>query len=126
MKIPMAVAHINKFVTNPVLRHLSGRGPFAEIEHVGRRSGRAHRTTLMVFPRGDDVTIALTYGPDVDWLKNARAAGGARLHLGSKALTLGAPRPLPAEEGLRRMPPAVRLVLKLTAVRDFVAFPVVP
>lgn len=126
MKIPMVVAHINKYVTNRVLRHLSGHGPFAEIEHVGRRSGRARRTTLMVFPRGEDVTIALTYGPRVDWLKNARAAGGARLHLGSKVLTLGAPRPLPTEEGLRRMPPAVRLVLRLTVVRDFVEFPVVP
>ncbi len=124
MKIPMPVARINKHVTNRVLRHLSGHGPFAEIEHVGRRSGRPHRTTIMVFRQGAIVTIALTYGPAVDWLKNARAAGGARLHEGARVLTLGPPEPLAADEGLQRMPAGVRLVLRATGVRDFVEFPV--
>ena len=37
----------------------------------------------MAFRDGPTVTIALTYGPDVDWLRNVRAAGGARMHVGS-------------------------------------------
>ena len=53
----------------------------------------------MAFRDGSTVTIALTYGPDVDWLRNVRAAGGARMHIGGQLVTLGAPATLSESEG---------------------------
>lgn len=72
------------------------------------------------------MTVALTYGPDVQWLKNLRAAGGGRMHWRDKMLYLGAPRDLATEDGVARMPQPVRAVLEVTALAtDFVELPVV-
>ena len=125
MPIPGAVARFNKVVTNRVTRHLVGHGSFAELEHVGRRTGRTHRTPLTAFRHGDVVTIALTYGPRTDWLRNARAAGGARMRLRGEVLTLGPPRAVPTAVGMARVPGPARFVLPRIGVDDFVELPVV-
>lgn len=124
MPLPRAITGVNRDVLNPLLAHLSGLGPFAEVEHVGRRSGRTYRNPIMAFRTGDTVTIALTYGPEVDWLKNVRAAGGGYLHVGAAMLTLGPPARLDPDEGMRRMPGVVRATLPLIGCRDFVELPV--
>ena len=124
MPVPAAVRRFNKHVTNPVLRHLAGHGWFVEVEHRGRRSGTTFHTPLMAFRNGSTVTVALTYGPDVDWLRNVRAAGGARMHVGRALVTLGAPPALDEQEALRRMPVPIRRMLPLLGCHDFVALPV--
>jgi deazaflavin-dependent oxidoreductase (nitroreductase family) len=53
----------------------SGRGPFALARHVGRRSGRAYETPLILAPVPGGFVAELTYGPDVDWYRNIEAAG---------------------------------------------------
>lgn len=124
MPLPHSVATFNKAVTNKVLVHLAGHGPFVELEHVGRRSGRVYRVPLNAFRTGDTVTFALTYGPGVDWLRNVRAAGGGRLRMGHEVLTLGAPVDLPTAVGRSRMPAPARPVLRLAGVDHFVEMPV--
>lgn len=122
MPIPRFVRPINKTLLNPTLRHLAGWGPLVEIEHVGRRSEQVHRTTLMAFRDGDVVTIALTYGSDVDWLRNVRAAGGCRMHIGRRLVVLGPPRTLDTAVGLARMPLGPRQLLPVMGVHEFVDF----
>ncbi len=124
MPIPAAVARFNKVVTNRLTRHLAGHGAFAELEHVGRRSGRTYRIPINAFRHGDVVTIALTYGSRTDWLRNVRAAGGARMLLHGKVLTLGAPRDVPSDVGLSRMPGPARVLLPVMGVDEFVELPV--
>jgi len=46
------------------------------VVHRGRRSGRVYDTPVLVFPADDGYVIALTYGPDTDWIRNVLAAGG--------------------------------------------------
>lgn len=111
-------------MTNRLLVHLVGHGPFVELEHVGRRSGRVYRVPLNAFRTGDTVTFALTYGPKVDWLRNVRAAGGCRLRMGHDVLTLGAPVDLTPAVGRARVPRPARLVLRVAAVDHFVEMPV--
>jgi deazaflavin-dependent oxidoreductase (nitroreductase family) len=123
--IPHFVAKLNKRYLNRFARQLAGHGPFVELEHVGRRSGAVYRTPLMAFRSGGTVTIALTYGPDVDWLRNVRAGEGCRLHLGGRMLRLGAPRRLATQQGLRRMPLGPKQILPLTGTRDFVELDVI-
>ena len=124
MPLPRSVGRFNKAVTNKLLVHLAGHGPFVELEHVGRRSGRVYRVPLNAFRAGDTVTFALTYGPKVDWLRNVRAAGGCRLRMGREVLTLGAPVDLPSAVGRSRMPAPARVVLRLAGVDHFVEMPV--
>ncbi len=124
MPLPAWLARLNRRVTNRVTRHLVGHGDFAELEHVGRRTGRVHRIPINAFRHGDAVTIALTYGPRTDWLRNVRAAGGARMRLGDEVLTLGPPRDLPTAVGMARVPAPARLLLPRLGVAEFVELPV--
>lgn len=124
MPIPRGITRFNKRITNPVLGRLVGLGPFADLEHVGRRSGRVRHAVLLAFRRGSGVAVALTYGPDVDWLKNIDVAGRARMRLGGSVLDLGPAARLSADDGLARMPAVVRPLLRLVGVRDFIELPV--
>jgi deazaflavin-dependent oxidoreductase (nitroreductase family) len=65
-------------LTRPFARWLPG---FGVVVHVGRRSKRVYRTPINVFRRGDDYFFALTYGSDVDWLRNILAAGQCELEM---------------------------------------------
>src|SRR5947208_3005513 len=89
MPLPRRLARFNLRVTNRVLGPLAERLPgFGIVVHVGRRSGTARRTPVNVFRHGEDYVIALTYGPDSQWVRNVLAAGeldveirGRRIHL---------------------------------------------
>jgi len=125
MPIPLAVTKFNKRYLNRVMIRLAGKGWFVDLEHVGRRSGTVYHVPLMAFRDGDTMTIALTYGPEVDWLKNLRAAGRCRMRYRDSLLELGAPRVLAAEVGLSRMPAPARAILAGPGnVRDFIELPV--
>lgn len=125
MPLTRRITGFNRRYVNPLTLRLAGRGSMAELEHVGRSSGRTFRTPLMAFVDGDTVTIALTYGPGVQWLQNVIAAGGCRMRLGGERLTLGPPRRLTVEEGLARVPNPQRVALRrLIHCRDYVELPV--
>ncbi|HET7763365.1 MAG TPA: nitroreductase family deazaflavin-dependent oxidoreductase [Phycicoccus sp.] len=125
MPLSRRVARFNKRVSHHLTRPLVGHATFAEVEHVGRRTGRRYVTPLNAFRDGDVVTVALTYGHSTDWLRNVRAAGGCRMRVGPEVLTLGPPHHLGPEEGRARVPAPVRVVLELLDVDEFVEFPVV-
>lgn len=125
MPIPRAITRVNRRWLNPLTLKLAGHGSMADLEHVGRTSGTVRHTPLMAFRRGRTVTIALTYGPDVQWLKNIDAAGRCRLRLGGEVLQLGAPRRLDGAEGLTRMPYPQRALLRWPIrCHDYVDLPV--
>ena len=125
MPISKRITSFNKRFVNPLTVRLAGHGSIVNLEHVGRTSGRTFHTPLMAFRQGDAVTIALTYGPDVQWLKNITAAGHCRMQIGGEWLTLGAPHPLDASEGLTRTPNPQRLLLRrVIKCRNFIELPV--
>jgi deazaflavin-dependent oxidoreductase (nitroreductase family) len=86
---------------------------FAILSHVGRRSGRAYRTPVNVFRADGGYIIALTYGPESDWVKNVLAAGSCELRTRGRLVRLSDPRietdrskgwaPLPVRLGLNLM-----------------------
>ena len=72
---------------------VAGRLPsFGILSYVGRKSGRFYRTPLNVFKRGDGYLFALTYGSEVDWVKNVLAAGEADLRTPDATSTSSSPR----------------------------------
>ncbi|MCV7099461.1 nitroreductase family deazaflavin-dependent oxidoreductase [Mycobacterium palustre] len=97
MKLPEGLARFNRHVTNPIQRMWAGWLPsFGIVEHVGRRSGKTYRTPVNVFSADVDgkpgVVIMLSYGPDRDWLKNLKAAGGGRMRRKSKTFGISDPK----------------------------------
>ena len=61
---------------------------FGVVVHTGRRTHRQYRTPVNVFRRADRYIIALTYGPDADWVRNVRASGGCELETRGHTLRL--------------------------------------
>ena len=121
MPLPRSLARFNRVVTNRVSGPLAQCLPgFGVLVHTGRKTHRVYRTPLNVF-RGDDdhYVIALTYGPDVEWLKNLQASGTGELETLGRTWTVTEPRVF-HDERRAAMPQPVRFFLGLIEVHDFV------
>jgi len=119
MAIPAAVRPLVVRYLNPVLRRVANRLPgFCVATYRGRTSGRIYRIPLNVFRRGDRYVFALTYGPDVQWVKNVLAAGGCEIETRGRHVALVRPR-LEVDALARDMPVPVRLFLGLMGVDHF-------
>jgi deazaflavin-dependent oxidoreductase (nitroreductase family) len=120
MAFPKWLAHVNRRVTNPITRTtVAGRLPwFGIVLHTGRRSGRPYRTPVMAFRTGDGYLIAVSYGPDSDWVRNVLAAGGCALLTRGRRVRLVRPR-LVTDETRRDVPAFVGLVLRAIRVDEF-------
>jgi len=111
---------------NPISRRFAGHLPgFAILVYVGRQSGRTYRTPINVFRHGDEYIFALTYGSDVQWVKNILAAGGCELVTMGRTVRLDDPR-LFVDPKQRRMPLLVRLFLRLMRVTEFLSLQLAP
>ena len=121
-KLPNRIRFFNKYVTNRLLRVFVklSLGPFALIRHVGRRSGKPYETVIWVWPRNDGFVIALTYGSEVDWYRNMRAAGGGTLVWHKRVYAVGKPEPIDAKTALPAFPVAFRPLFRWAGMQDFV------
>jgi deazaflavin-dependent oxidoreductase (nitroreductase family) len=113
MPMPRWWTQINKRVFNPLeLR----RGERPVLTHVGRSSGTTYRTPLDAHAVAGGYVFVLVYGSRSDWVRNALAAGHARLTVDGRDLELTAPRLISGTEawqaigdGVRRPPKALRI-----------------
>ena len=121
MPIPLRVARFNRRVTNPLLGTISDRvWPLATLHHVGRSSGRRYRTPVFAFTTPRGLVVALTYGPQVQWLRNLESAGEARMVRRGKVLALSHPARLRGPAGARLVPAPIRWGLRAMSVDEFV------
>ncbi len=106
-------------VVNPITRRFAGHLPWFGIVVVpGRRSGIVRRVPMNVFRDGRDYVFALTYGADVDWVKNTLAANGCELETRGRTVSLRDPVVV-HDPSRRLMPLPVRLFLGLLGVTEF-------
>ena len=104
---------------NPLTRLVAGWLPmFGILRYRGRTSGREYRTPMNVFRQGNEFVFALTYGAEVQWVKNILAAGECRLKTLGRELRLVEPR-LYSDRARRDMPFPVREFLGLLNVTEF-------
>ena len=95
---------------NPIMRPVAKRLPsFAVLTHRGRKTGRAYRTPVNVFRRGSDYFFFLTYGSDVQWVKNVLASGSCLIETRGRVVELVEPE-LITDPELRQAPAHVRFV----------------
>ncbi len=106
---------------NPLIRRIanSGSGPFALVQHVGRRSGRLYETPIIVQPVDDGFVFELTYGPEVDWYRNIVAAGRFTLRWHGKDYVINRLEPMDAAVGLAHFPLPARLLLRALKRQHF-------
>jgi hypothetical protein len=75
MPAPRWLARFNLHMTNrllgPLARHLPGMGV---VLHIGRKTRRQYRTPVLVFRRGNQLIIALTYGRESQSVRNGSDA----------------------------------------------------
>ncbi len=112
----------SKRVINPRVLKFAGspHSLFAVVQHVGRRSGRAYETPLLVMPVADSFVIELTYGLEVDWYRNVVAAGECRVLWRGREYICDEFGPIEVEIALPAFPLALRLPLQLLGARHFV------
>lgn len=116
------MARLNRAVVNPVAVHLAGLVPgMGIVTHVGRRSHTVYRTPVLVFRTKDGYRIALTYGRDAEWVKNALSHGAVRLTSRRREHELSDPQ-IVTDPHHQHMPAPVRLFLRLLRVSDFIDF----
>lgn len=117
---PLAVIRpFTTHVVNPFTRLFVAWLPwFGVLHYRGRRSGKAYRIPMNVFPRGDRYVFALTYGSDVQWVKNVMAAGEAEVEKRGRRVRLSHPR-LFVDRRQSRVPVAIRLILRAMRVQEF-------
>ena len=99
---PKQVARFNRMVTNRTIGRLANvlKIPtFGYVIHVGRKSGKVHRTPVNVFRIRDGFLFGLTYGRDTEWVKNVLAAGRCAVETRGRVYELVDPafvnKPLP-------------------------------
>ena len=116
MPAPRSIARFNRRFTNRLALKVAGYLPgFAILSHVGRRSGRGYRTPVNVFRADGGYIIALTYGPESDWVKNVLAAGSCELRTKRRRVRLFDPR-IETDRTRGWAPLPVRLSLNLMNV----------
>lgn len=125
MPLPRGLAKFNRVVTNKVTSPFARRLPwFGVLRHQGRVSGTAYETPLMAWSDGSSITVALTYGSDVDWLHNAQAVESTTMVMADEEITVGTPRVVKRAEGYERVPKQVGVALAALNVDQFVEFPI--
>jgi deazaflavin-dependent oxidoreductase (nitroreductase family) len=106
-------------VVNPISRRFAGWLPgFGLLTHTGRKSGRRYTTPLNVFKRGSLYVFALTYGSEVNWVRNVLAAGGCELRVRGRNVRLVEPELLVDPAG-RLVPLPVRVFLRANRVTEY-------
>jgi deazaflavin-dependent oxidoreductase (nitroreductase family) len=117
--LPRRLARFNRVVTNRLFGPLAGRvGPWALVEHTGRRSGRRYQTVVWAFPRQRDLVFALTYGPGADWVRNILRSQSARVAFAGRWRAFSRAEVVDGEPGLALLPAVVRPLLRVANVRS--------
>jgi deazaflavin-dependent oxidoreductase (nitroreductase family) len=104
---------------NPITRLLAGHLPwFCILRYRGRKTGKAYRTPMNVFRNDGAWIFALTYGSEVQWVRNVLAAGGCEIETRGRVVELDRPE-LFVDPRRRSVPRVVAFFLGFIGVTEF-------
>lgn len=117
MPLPKSITKFNKNVTNRFFLLFAGWiPPLAIVRHHGRISGREYMTPIMAFPADTGYVFALTYGSEVDWVKNLLASNSGLLKFKGSESHIHSFRFTSCKEVGDVFPALVRLFLRVLSV----------
>lgn len=111
MGFPKSLARLERDYVNPMVRRVAGHGPYASLEHVGRRTGIVRRTPLRGFAQDDVLYVGLNHGDDVDWRRNVEAAGRCRVQFRGRWYDCSTPAVVPFSTVSDRFPQPERALM---------------
>jgi deazaflavin-dependent oxidoreductase (nitroreductase family) len=97
----------------------AGIGPFSLVRHIGRRSGHAYETPVILAKVADGFIAELTYGDRVDWYRNVTAAGGCVVVQHGKEYRVSGLETVDPEQGRSAYPPPFRQILTAMGRKEF-------
>jgi len=111
---------LNKTVNRVTARIArTAHGPFSLVRHVGRKSGRTYETPIILARVPEGFIAELTYGENVNWLRNSLAAGGCVIvHHRHEYRVIGIEQ-CDVERGRSAFPFPFRSILKLLGRAEF-------
>jgi deazaflavin-dependent oxidoreductase (nitroreductase family) len=116
---PRWVAAFNLVVTNRIAGLFVTRLPgFGVITHIGRKSGKTFHTPVKVYRAPGGFLIALTYGPESQWVQNVVAAGQAELETRHTRYHVSSPTVV-HDPSRQQFPFIVGLALRIIGATDF-------
>jgi deazaflavin-dependent oxidoreductase (nitroreductase family) len=122
LRLGRRMARFNRAVSNRITVHLAGVLPeMGIVVHVGRRTRTVYRTPVNVFRTKDGFRIALVYGRDSEWVRNALAHGAVRLVSRRREYELTDPQ-LVSDPHRQHVPLPARWFLALLRVTEFLDF----
>jgi deazaflavin-dependent oxidoreductase (nitroreductase family) len=118
--LPTSITRFNRSVTNRVMKPFARHAPkFGVVIAYGRKSGTRYETPVNVFAANGGVLIALSYGDDVDWLKNVLAAGECEVVRSGSAEPFESPIVVGADEALAFVPSVFHPVFRGLGISKF-------
>jgi deazaflavin-dependent oxidoreductase (nitroreductase family) len=116
-----AVRYFNKYVLNHFTLLFAGSklGPFSKLIHKGRKSGRMYKTPVVATYVDDKIIIPLSYGDQVDWLRNILAANGCQIIYRRSKMVAENPKVLPSNEVLPILPEKRRQIFERFKLEKF-------
>jgi deazaflavin-dependent oxidoreductase (nitroreductase family) len=103
-------------------RPLAGRrffGLWGIVHHVGRRSGMAYATPVVILGAGDELFIPLPFGPSTQWPRNVLAADGCRIRWRGRDYHTVAPEVVERSLVLPGVNPILRALIPIVGIRHF-------
>lgn len=121
------IRYFNKFVFNHLTLRFAGSkiGPFSKLIHKGRKSGKTFHTPVVATYNGEIVIIPLSYGDQVDWLKNILVAGGCDIIFRKKRMTVTHPEVISGEIALSLLPEKRRKLFERFNLVNFLKLQIV-
>jgi deazaflavin-dependent oxidoreductase (nitroreductase family) len=124
MGFPKSFARLERDYINPLVLRLAGHGPYANLEHVGRRTGTVRRTPLRGFVQDDVLYLGLNHGTQADWCRNVEDAGRCRVQYRGQWYACAAPRVVPFTTVSDRFPqPERTLMARLLKTTNVLTLP---
>lgn len=109
-------------VSNRIFMTISGKWfrAYSIVQHVGRKSGNEFRNPVSAYPLGDGFVIAVLYGADSNWVRNAFAAGHFDLQTKGEIHRLERPELVGPDRALRAHPYPIRRMLRTKNIQEYV------
>lgn len=123
MPLPHWVARLNKRLTNRFIEPVVRRSRhFVVVHHVGRVTGAPHATPLFAFRDDTSAYVALTYGPNADWVRNVLAGEASITDRTGGHLAIVGPVVVSRKAAAHAIPRHLAVMLRVLRVSQYLRF----
>ncbi|MBE0688316.1 MAG: nitroreductase [Anaerolineaceae bacterium] len=121
------IRYFNKYIFNHLTLLFAGTdiGPFSKLIHKGRKSGKTFHTPVLATYVGNTVIIPLSYGEQVDWLRNIIAAGGCEIIYRKNRKTTTNPEVVTGKVALSLLPEKRRRIFERFKLENFLRLQII-